>query len=604
MDRNADATGRRRPPLRLDKLVDVAVLQDLQDGFAETTGVSVAIRGPQGDLLTRSSHTSALCRAIHACAAGREACRLSNQRAYTKAAEAVAAGGGDEPVRYVCHAGLTQFAAPIAVGSRCLATLVVGDRPTRPLSEASVRRIAERLGLDAERLLEHARELKPWSEEEMRRAIRFLHSVAGAIAELGYRGYLVRQRLKELQSLYETSRLLTSTLDLQEVLNIIARHVTRALGMQACSIRLLERGGRELAIRSFYNLSRTYVEKGPVIVARSRIDQQVLKGRTVTVKDMTRDPRILYPEEAKREGLRSAVAVPLLVKDRPLGALHLYSGEVRTFGRAEVQTIRAMANHAAVAIENARLFRESEEKRELDKEMLAAQEIQERLLPLRSPEVPGFDIAAASHPSRRVGGDFYDFIPLEGGRLGLVIADVSGKGMPAAILMAGARAALRAQAEGDAGTRPAVLLDRVNKALCRDTSSSQFVSIFYGVLNPATGYLVYANAGHNRPLLAGRRDRWLKRGGLVVGAVPDATYRPGRAHVEKGDVLVLYTDGVTEAMDAERRPFGPERLQRVVRTHRRRRAATILQSVREAVRTYADQRLVADDLTLMVLRRR
>lgn len=590
--------------LKIEDLVDLRTLQQLQNWFAEMTGISAAIRGPEGGLVTKSSHVSRICEYIHENEKGCEACRLSNQAAYAKAAAAVEKGKAGSPVKYVCHAGLTQFAAPITVGGRTIATLVVGDRPARHIGRKRLDRLARDLSLDPARLREYAARLKPWSEGEMRRSIEMLHTVAGTIAEIGYQGYQLRQQLRALGSLYETSKLLTSTLDLQEVLDIISRHVTRSLGMHACSLRLLVRSGRELEISSYYNLSRRYMDKGPVIVARSPIDQKALSGKMVVIKDVMHDSRVLYPADALREGIRSGIAVPLIAKDTAIGALHLYSSDLHTFTPEEKHTIRAMANHAATAIENARLYRASRKMEELDREMASAREIQERLLPDANPDVPGYDIAAVSHPARHVGGDFYDFIDMSDGRLGVVIGDVAGKGMPAAILMAGTRAALRANAETPAGRQPAVIVDRVNKALCRDTSSSQFVSVFYGVLKLKSGYFAYTNAGHNRPLLVSKGARWLRSGGMVVGAVPDVGYEEGRVFLKSGDVLALYTDGVTEGMNRDNAPFGADRLMDVVRRNRRHKSATILQAVRDAVREFRGGLPAQDDLTLVVIKMR
>lgn len=591
---------------RLGELVDISVLQEMQDWFSETTGISVTIRGPDGHFVTRPSHTNRFCRYVLTSEEGCGRCRMSNRLAYEKASRQFTTDGVGEPVKYVCHTGLTQFAAPIVVDGHCVATLVIGDRPAGELSVETIAKLAAELGLAEDKLREYAEELKPWSEKEMRRSIKFLHYLAGAIAEMSFQGYQLRRRLQELTSLYETSRLLTSTLNLEEVLNIISERLTKAVGLHACSIRLLERG--RLVIRSYYNLSKRYVEKGPVVISRSEIDQQVMKGQVVQIPDMTNDPRVLYPAEAREEGLGSGLAVPLISKNKVIGALHLYSSQLHDFTDDEVRVIRAITNHAATAIENARLYEESLEKQMLDRELVVAREIQERLLPRSSPDIPGLEISYDSRACRQVGGDFYDFIPLDDEHLGIVIADVAGKGIPGALLMATARIALRAQVESPIGGGPAEIIERVNRTLCRDTHSSQFVSLFYGALHLDTMELIYSNGGHNNPfrLYNGKNGEseleWLEAGGLVLGAVPDEKYEEGRARLEKGDTLVLYTDGITEARNIDDELYGEERLINIVKTNRRRSATFIVQSIRDDMRAFCGVAPDADDRTLVVVR--
>jgi serine phosphatase RsbU (regulator of sigma subunit) len=345
------------------------------------------------------------------------------------------------------------------------------------------------------------------------------------------------------------------------------------------------------------------VDKGPVIIAQSVIDKQVMRGKVVQIADMVHDPRVLYPAEAAQEGLRSGLAVPLVTKGRVIGALHLYSSEPHVFTEHEVRTIRALANLAATAIENAALYKASLEKQALDRELSVAHEIQQRLLPQTSPRVAGFDISAVSRPCHQVGGDFYDFIPLDDEHLAFVIADVAGKGVPGAILMASTRAVLRAQVEYAPGARPSRVASRVNRVLYRDTSSSQFVSLFYGVLHLKARQLVYTNAGHNRPFCLGDQIIYLDRGGVVLGALPRETYAQGRLELHRGDVLVFYTDGITEAMHPKKADtFGEDRLLQVVTKNRRRRAAEIVRAILDDVRAFTRGAPASDDRTLMIIK--
>ena len=592
--------GRRRdvaaPQAQLKNLVDISILQQLQDWFAATTGISVALRDPKGGLITTPSSRTRYCAIINATDGGYRRCCASNARAASKAAES------GQPVKYVCHAGLTQIAAPILVAGECLATLVLGDRPRKPVGRKRIAALAAAIGADVQQLLSAADELIPWSDDTMERAVGFLHSLAHAITDICYQGYLLRKRLGELASLYKTTRLLTSTLDLDQILRVMSQQATTQIGMRGCSIRLLDRRGRELQIQSFYNLSRRYINKGPVLLARSEIDKAAMAGKVVRIRDMSSDPRILYPREAAREGLRSGLVVGLFARGRAIGTLHLYASEKRAFTNDEIRLLRSLANQAAVAIQNARLYKDSLAKQALDRELVVAGEIQDHLIPDRAPDTPGFDIEGVSTPSQLVGGDFYDFIPLDREHLGVVIADVAGKGIPGALLMATARAALRAQAERI--LRPNRVLRRLDRVLHRETAIEHFVTLFYGIIDTAKSTFRYANAGHNPPFrLRGPRATFLRRSGIVLGVTGDSVYHNGHAGLQCGDVLVLYTDGVTESRDLRGRLFGERRLVDVVRHSAAGTAAEIIGAVRDQVREFSEGVTQRDDQTLVVIKR-
>ncbi len=580
----------------LKDLVDISIIQRLQDWFAATTGISVSLRDSNGELITTPSSRTRYCAIINASDEGRRRCCASNARAASKAAES------RQPVKYVCHAGLTQIAAPIFVAGECLATMVLGDRPRRPLGRKRIAAMASAINTDVQELLSASDRLIPWADDTMERGIGFLHSLTNAITGICYQGYLLRKRLGELTSLYKTTRLLTSTLDLDKILRVMSKQATTQIGMRGCSIRLLDRRGRELQVRSFYNLSRHYINKGPVLLARSEIDRAAMAGKVVRIRDMTSDPRVLYAREAAKEGLRCGLVVGLFARGRAIGTLHLYASEKREFSNDDIRLLRSLANQAAVAIENARLYEDSLAKQALYRELAVAGEIQDHLIPDRAPDTPGFDIEGISTPSQFVGGDFYDFIPLDGQHLGVVIADVAGKGIPGALIMATARATLRAQAERI--LRPNRVLRRLDSVLHRETAIEHFVTLFYGILDTSKNTFRYANAGHNPPFrLRGSRATFLRRSGIVLGVTGESVYRNGHAGLQSDDVLVLYTDGVTEARDLRGHMFGERRLVDAVRRSAEGTAAEIIGAIRDQVREFSQGVTQFDDQTLVVIKR-
>ena len=588
----------RRKLLRetaLVDLVDVEVLQKVLSWFSRTTGISAVVRDLDGRLVTKPTYQNPFCALVMGSQSGPLLCGASNRKAVALAEREHRA------VKYVCDAGLTQIAAPIEVDGVCVGTIVMGDRPEGTVDPKQIASLSGQIALPEDQLMSARKKVKHWSDEEMEPGVNFLLSITNAVSELCYQGVSLRARLQEIRSLYEMSKLLTGTLDLQEVLNRVARSATEVFGAKGCSIRLLDSRRKKLVVKSFYNLSQHYLDKGPVLLAKSPIDKEALRGKVVQMFDMVSDPRVLYPKEAEREGIRSGVSIGLISKRRSIGTLHLYSSEPRAYDESDIQVLRSLANQAAVAIENAQLYQQSLEKRRMDRELRVAGTIQEQLLPERAPQIEGFDIAAASVPCSQVGGDFYDFIPLRDQRTVLVIADVAGKGVPGALLMASARAGLRAHLESV--TEPHEVVRRLNLNLCHDARSGQFVSLFCAVLDEERRILSYTNAGHNPPLVVrGGELLRLEEGGLVLGADDEETYEEGSLSLQPGDVVVFYTDGVTEALNAEDEIFGTVRLLEVVRGWAGTDAETIISRIRRSIREFTRATPQSDDITLVVLR--
>jgi sigma-B regulation protein RsbU (phosphoserine phosphatase) len=243
----------------------------------------------------------------------------------------------------------------------------------------------------------------------------------------------------------------------------------------------------------------------------------------------------------------------------------------------------------------------------LEREIEVAQNIQASFLPDACPEFPGWDICAFWRSARQVGGDFYDFIPLRshdgGERWGIVVADVSDKGVPAALYMALSRTLLRSVAIGRIS--PAATLARVNDLILADARSEQFVTVFYGVWEPASGCFTYASAGHNPPVWARHDDRLQPLGGqgMALGVMDGVEYREHEIHLQPGDVLVLYTDGLPDAINALEEEFGMARLEAVVQQTRRQSASEIQSALTRAVQAHVGPTEAFDDMTLVVLKR-
>ncbi|MGE5200409.1 MAG: PP2C family protein-serine/threonine phosphatase [Rhodospirillaceae bacterium] len=286
-----------------------------------------------------------------------------------------------------------------------------------------------------------------------------------------------------------------------------------------------------------------------------------------------------------------------------IGALNLESDTLDAFSEADVEFLEFFAVAAAISIEKAVLHREMLEKHRIEQQLRIAKQVQLALLPAANPVLEGYDIAGTNVPTWEIGGDYYDYLPQPDGRLGLVIADVSGKGVPAALIMATFRAALRAQRVK--GAPFDAMAGRLNRMLADSMDASRFVTAFYGLLDPRTGAIGYANCGHNPPLLlraAGAREL-LASGGPALGMWPEASFAPGASSVGLGDVLVLYTDGVIEVMNRAGEMFGLERLEDVVRRRRGGASRDLVAAVLDATRAFAGRPGYEDDFTLMIIQR-
>jgi len=411
----------------------------------------------------------------------------------------------------------------------------------------------------------------------------------------------LQRRIKELTTLYEVSKILTSALSLDKALKAVVETTARMMGVKACGLRLLDESTGEMVLKAVYGLSQEYIHKGRVCVWKGVYKDVILNGNASIVSDVSTDPRFEYTEEAVTEGIKSMLSVGLMVQDRPIGALSVYTDRHHLFTRDQVRIFKGIANEAASVIERAMLYEERMQSQRTEQELSAASRIQANLMPQRSPELPGYQIAARNVPSRMVGGDFYDFIPFDESHLGLVIADVSGKGIPGAILMASARASLRAYLEDPHSVRG--VITRLNHIMCRDTQPDQFVSLFYGMLDTADGTITYTNAGHNAPVIFRGNERiLLEQGGPILGVLPDTLYEDAIIQLIEGDMILFYTDGITEA-ERNARYFGVERLMKIVHDSISKSSNGVIETVFDEVVQFSSNSPQSDDRTLVVLKR-
>jgi len=418
---------------------------------------------------------------------------------------------------------------------------------------------------------------------------------------------------RQISTLLDGLRAMGPARVLDEVLELVMDAAIDATGAERGFI-MLATSSRELEIKIGRAKGRVTLP-GKSFATGQKVPQQVFAtGREQIVADLMEGPLAGDHEGTVALGIRHVLCIPLKVvryRDRsevstdelPIGVLYLDSREKgHMLSAASQSALSAVAAEAASAIESARLYRESAEKALMENDLRLAADIQRALLPDADQSGAYFDVAAASIPCRAIGGDFFDYFHFSSGGFGFALGDVSGKGPPAALLTAMIQGALSAQVA--AVDSPARLMASLNVGLIRRSIQNRFATVLYGALRP-DGRLIYSNAGHNPPLLIQRGSvRRLETGGLPVGLFPQAAYDEETLQLEDGDLLVVFSDGVTEALDPSGEEFGDARLLACVETCRDCPPADVLQRILASVRAFAASAAPNDDVTALVLKYR
>lgn len=366
-----------------------------------------------------------------------------------------------------------------------------------------------------------------------------------------------RQQVQELMLLQRIAQRIGNILDLDILLEQIVADVAETFGYTRSAVLLKE--NNEMVIAAVRGWNANVHRKGE----RFRIGEYGIighvaaTGETYYAPDVLRDPYYQVSEPLTR----SELDIPLTIRGELIGVFDVQTPDPDGFAPGRIQVLEALATHVATAINNAQLFeRERSEKQRILKELEEAQAIQRALFPTQLPPVPGFALSGMCLPCRAVGGDWYDYIPLPDGKLAVVVADVSGKGMAAALLMASTRSLVRALARQAAD--PSAVLAQLNEVLLNDFPRSRFVTMVYALLNPGDRTVSIASAGHNPPLFVrgGAADFIESTSGLPLG-IANSEFSESRVRLEAGARLLLYSDGVPEAANFESKEYGAERIQ-------------------------------------------
>ncbi|HEY0511717.1 MAG TPA: SpoIIE family protein phosphatase [Thermoanaerobaculia bacterium] len=406
-------------------------------------------------------------------------------------------------------------------------------------------------------------------------------------SDLKEQQFQVNYRVVELEALYDVGLAVASTLDLDRLSEEILLRAVSLLDARRGALYILEDGR--------YRQDRTFGgEAAPWFAGEDPELRRFLTGGGEA-------PLHLLP------GARYLLGVPIEVESGARGLLAVGDKESRRgvgpFLASDRRTLSLFANQAALALENARLHLQALEKERLEREMHLAAEIQHQILPKGAPAVPGYELTGWYRPARQVGGDYYDLFRRDDGRIGLVVGDVSGKGMPAALMVSTLHSALRLLLD-HTGFGPA-MLERLNRHIGESSASNKFITMMLAELDPQTGALHYMNAGHNPAVLL-RRDgtaEELKAGGVPLGLLPAARFQSRAVTMEPGDLLCIYSDGITEAAAPDDEEFGMGRLIDLLRAEAGRPLAELIEAIPRAVGEFSQGLPQGDDQTLVLLRR-
>ena len=410
-----------------------------------------------------------------------------------------------------------------------------------------------------------------------------------------------RQSFKLLRALLEAGQLLNSSLDLKRILSILLDLATKYLRAERGTIYLLDSEKKELWSQVLIG-EQTLEIRLPLGHGIAGFVGKT--GRTLNIKDAYQDRRF-DPEVDHQSGYktRTLLCAPMKNKNgETIGVFQLLNKKKTHFDKRDEKFLAALSLPASLAIENARLHMTEIEQKRIEKELEVAGEIQRRLLPKSLPSLRGLDLSACSIPCYCVGGDYYDAIQIHENKIALVIADVAGKGIPAALLVSTLQAALHAYLE--AGFSSTELVAKLNKVISEYATDDKFITFLICVYDESTRSLRYVNAGHNMPLLlgAGASLRELDKDGLCLGILPDSRYEEGEVQLRSGDTLILYTDGLTEAVNKRLELFGLQRFRSILARAYDQDAKSLQEQILHEIRIFTEGEPQADDITLVIMK--
>jgi sigma-B regulation protein RsbU (phosphoserine phosphatase) len=412
----------------------------------------------------------------------------------------------------------------------------------------------------------------------------------------------LRRAVEELSLLNEIATAINSSMSLDRILNLMLQKCLKALQLEQGAVLLLDKPEAENPFKTKVRRGDTDSEMLPYRLDTQLTGWMIKHQQPLLINDLAADKRF-QGIEGEELPIKTLLAVPLLVKGHMIGVLTVFNKrDEGGFTEEDQRLLTIIAMQSAQVIENSRLLEEEKALLRMQEELRLAAHIQSNLLPEKAPQFPGYDIAGKSVPAKQVGGDYFDFMLLDCNRLAFCLGDITGKGMPAALLMSNLQATVRSQALLSESAGDCV--NRANLMLYHSTSAEKFATFFYGVLDREHQTLSYSNAGHNYPLLF-RGDepaQHLKTGGLVLGCLEETRFDEETHSFGPGDLLLVFSDGILEAENLCEIEFGEMHLAELVQQHRHRSAADLVDRILSEVNEFSAGCPQRDDMTLLVIR--
>ncbi len=408
----------------------------------------------------------------------------------------------------------------------------------------------------------------------------------------------------KLRMLHDITKTISRSLDLDEVLNLVMDTLGSLIPYDAAGIYLIEPGADRKSPYVFKSKAiRGYQISFELIEPRLKMGEGFLgtvaqTGRAIVSPDVSKDPRYF---EA-RERTRSEMAVPIISNDRVIGVFDLESDDVNAYTDDDLSIAQMLASQVAIIIEKVRLHEQVVEQKRIQAQLEVARQVQLELLPESDPTVEGFDISAYVFPTEQVSGDYYDWVRIFDDQIGIVVADAVGKGIPAALLMAFLRASLRSSVQ--VGYAPHIAFSKLNNLLYESIDDNKFITAIYGILDSTNRTFVFSNAGHNPPLLI-KPDgefRYVEYGDIPLGMFEEQHYHQHFIRFEEGQVMVAYTDGITEAANPAGEEYGAQRLATRVLDGIHLPARSLIDHIRKGIADFTERKSLDDDGTLFIVK--
>jgi sigma-B regulation protein RsbU (phosphoserine phosphatase) len=405
----------------------------------------------------------------------------------------------------------------------------------------------------------------------------------------------------KLRMLLDITKRISRSFDLDEILQLVMDTLGSLIQYDAASIYLLTEN--EDNTQTFQTKALRGYEINELIDPTLKLGEGILgfvveKKEAVLSNDVSQDSRYV----SARAKTKSEMVAPIIANEEVVGAFDLESDQLNAFGQDDLEILQLLAAHVAIIIEKVNLYEHLAEKKRLQGQLEVARQVQLELLPNADPKLTGFDISAFNFATDEVSGDYYDWVNIFDDQIAVVIADASGKGIPAALLMAFLRATLRSAAH--TGYAPQISLTKANELLWESTENNQFITAIYGILDAANRIFYYANAGHNPPILLDSENNieFIERGDLPLGLFPSTQYHQFFQRLRPQHTFVLYTDGLTEATNPAGEEFGRTRLAELIKEGKDLSAADLIKFINQKVLDFTNGAGLDDDGTLFVMK--